>query len=259
MSTSATPSSNPMPGSTAEAAPALSEGQRLMNVFIAPSKTFCDLRRKANWFVPWLVLAVASLGFIGAAAQKIGFRQIAENAMRMNPKAQERMAQLPPERREAAVDVAVTFTKVFSFASPAIALLVYLIMAAILMGTFNFGLGAEVPFGTSLAIVTYAQLPGIIKLLLIVVSLFAGADPEGFNIDNPVASNLGYFVDAVAHPALYRLASGFDVFNIWIIVLTGIGFACVSKVRRSTAIGVVLAWYGFYILVLKVGPALIFG
>lgn len=260
MSTSPTPASTPTPTPGSE--PELSEGQRLIDVFVAPSKTFGDLRHTANriapWLVPWLVVALFSLAFVGAAAQKVGFRQIAENAMRMNPKAQERLAQAPPDRREAAIALTVTITKVSAFASPVLALIIYIIMAAVLMATFNFGLGAEVPFGTSLAIVTYAQLPGIIKVVLAVISLYAGADPEGFNIENPVASNLGYFVDAVAHPALYRAASALDVFAIWTIVLTGIGFACLSRVKRSTAISVVFAWYAAIVLVFRVLPAAVF-
>jgi hypothetical protein len=33
-----------------------------------------------------------------------------------------------------------------------------------------------------------------------------------------------------------------DVFNIWTVILLGIGFSCVSKVKRSTAILTVAGW-----------------
>ncbi len=249
----------PVPAPSAESSPALSEGERLINVFIAPSKTFTDLKRKASWFVPWLLLAVVSYAFIGAVAQKVGLRQATENQMRLNTKAQERMAQMPAEQRERGMEISVMVTKVILFFVPLIALLIYLIIAAVLMGSFNFGLGAEIPFGTSLAIAIYAQFPMIIRSVLSVVALYAGADPEGFTFDNPVASNLGYFVDIGAHPALHALAAAVDVFSIWVIVLTGIGFACMSKIKKSTAIAVVFAWYALYILILKVAPAALFG
>jgi len=249
MSSPATSGSNPMPGSAPETATALSEGERLVNVFIAPSKTFADLKRKASWFVPWLVLAVASWLFIGVVAQKVGFKQVTENQMRLNPKAQERIAQLPADRRERGMEISVMFTKVLAFAFPVLALLAYLIIAAVLLGTFNFVIGTEVPFNTALAIVVYAQLPRIIRLVLAIISLFAGADPESFMLANPVASNPGFLVDAGAHPALYALASSLDIFTLWTIVLLGIGFVCVSKVKRSTAIAVVFAWYALITLV----------
>jgi hypothetical protein len=249
MNAPATPVPKQPPVSAPETAPALSEGERLVNVFIAPSKTFSDLKRKASWFVPWLVLAVASWSFIGVVSQKVGFRQVSENQMRMNPKAQERMAQFPAERRERAIEIGAMFTKGLAFAFPVLALLGYLIIAAVLMGTFNFVIGTEVPFNASLAIVVYAQLPRIIRLVLAIISLFAGADPESFILANPVASNPGFLVDAGAHPALYALASSFDLFTLWTVVLIGIGFACVSKVKKSTAIAVVFAWYALFTLV----------
>jgi hypothetical protein len=42
------------------------------------------------------------------------------------------------------------------------------------------------------------------------------------------------------------MASSLDVLSIWTIVLVGIGFACTSKVKRSTAIAIVAGWYLFY-------------
>jgi hypothetical protein len=36
----------------------LSEPQRLVDVFIAPSKTFTDLRRNASWWAPFLITAI---------------------------------------------------------------------------------------------------------------------------------------------------------------------------------------------------------
>src|SRR5260370_31907693 len=89
----------PVPAASAESSPALSEGERLINVFIAPSKTFTDLKRKASWFVPWLLLAVVSFAFIGAGAQKGGLRPATENPMRFNTQGQGPMARIPAEPR----------------------------------------------------------------------------------------------------------------------------------------------------------------
>jgi hypothetical protein len=125
------------------------------------------------------------------------------------------------------------------------------------MGTFNFGAGAQVRFGTSMAIVAYGSLPGIIHATLGMISLFAGVDPEGFNLNNPVASNPAYFMNAASSRPLYVMATALDVFVIWYIILMGLGFACNSKVKRGTAIGIVAGWYIFYKL-LAVGLAALF-
>jgi hypothetical protein len=69
-----------------EAAPPLSQGQRIINTFIAPSKTFADLRRSASWWLPFLLMSLASLLFVYVVDQKIGFRKVAENQLQMSPK-----------------------------------------------------------------------------------------------------------------------------------------------------------------------------
>lgn len=70
---------------TQEAAP-LSQGARIINIFIAPSKTFTDLRRSAAWWAPFLLMTVVSLIFVYTAGQKIGFRKIMENQMQAQPR-----------------------------------------------------------------------------------------------------------------------------------------------------------------------------
>ena len=63
---------------------------------------------------------------------------------------------------------------------------------------------------------------------------------------HPVATNPAYFMDRAGNKFLYVMASGLDVIVIWTIVLMGIGFACNSRVRRTTAIAIVAGWYLFW-------------
>jgi hypothetical protein len=90
----------------------------------------------------------------------------------------------------------------------------------------------------------YAGLPGIIGAILGTVALFAGVDPEGFDVSNPVGTNVAYYLDPASTGKFLRgMASALDVITIWTIVLIGIGYASTSKVKRSTAIGIVVGWY----------------
>jgi hypothetical protein len=241
-----TPVAQPSP---AELQPGLSEGARLLNTFVDPAKTFTDIRRKASWFVPWLLIAIFSYALIGAAAQKIGFEQIAQNQMRMNPKQAERMDSASPEQRAQAQKFGVTITKFISYAAPFLFLVIAVIIAAVLMATMNFGLGAEIAFGQAMAVVIYAHLPGIIKSIVAVISIYAGASPESFIFQNPVASNLGALVDPAAHPALFALGASIDLFTIWTLILMGVGFSCISKVKRGAALGVVFGWWAVITLI----------
>ncbi len=84
----------PPAAGAAPVATGLSQWQRVADTFTAPSKTFEDIRRgNRSWWLPLIVLALASYILFGAVVQKIGIRQTVENQIRMDPKAQERMAQ----------------------------------------------------------------------------------------------------------------------------------------------------------------------
>jgi len=228
----------------AEVSEPLSEPARLVDTFIAPGKTLADVKRVSRWWSPFIVLTIASYALIVVAGQRVGWEQITENGLRMSPKQAARLEAVPAEQRPAAMERAVKFTRIISYAFPiAFNLPFLLIVSAILMASFNFGAGAEIPYRTALGVVTYSNLPGVLKALLAIVSLLAGANPEGFNFQNPVATNPGYFMDPVASPMLFRLASGLDVIVIWILVLNALGFAAVSKLKRGTTFAVVFGWY----------------
>lgn len=240
---STAPAAAPAAPAPDSAPPGLSQAARILNTFVAPSKTFTDIKRSAAWWAPFLLMAVVSYGFVFVVANKVGWDQVVENQVKSNPKAAERLEQLPAEQRQQQMRIQVAVTKGISYGFPVVNLLVLTISAAVLMATFNFGAGAEIPFKQALAVVMYAHLPGAVKALLAMASLLAGADPEGFTFQNPVATNPGYFVDPVASPVLYSLASAVDVISIWVMILAAIGFARISKLKTGTTLAVVFGWY----------------
>ncbi|HTZ84685.1 MAG TPA: YIP1 family protein [Candidatus Acidoferrales bacterium] len=233
----------------------LSQTARIIDTFIAPSKTFTDLRRSAAWWAPFLLMVLVSTVFVYTAGQKIGFRKIMENQMQAQPKQQERLDQLPADQRETRLEAGAKFTGVISYAFPVITLIMWLIIATVLFATFRFATGSDVTFGVSLAIVIYAALPLMVKTLLALLSVIAGMSPDSFSFQNPVATNPGYFMNPADNVFLYSLGTALDVFMIWTLVLTAIGFTCVSKVKRGTSFAVVFGWWA----VLTLGAAALAG
>ena len=230
--------------------PGLSEPERIMNVFVAPSKTFADIRRSSRWWVPFLLSCIFGYALIFTVGQKVGWEQVTENQMKLNPKAVERMDQLSPEERARRMSFAVAITKGISYAIPVVVLLVDLVIAAVLMATFNFGVGTQITFGQSFAVVMYAWLVGIVRSLLAVITLFAGSNVEAFNFSNPVGTNPAYYMSITDVPGwLYRMCSWFDLITIWLFVLMGIGFAVVGRKKISTGIAVMAGWFIVMVLV----------
>jgi hypothetical protein len=152
--------------------PPLSQGARIVDTFIAPTKTFTDLHRNASWWGPWLLISIFSLAFVFAMSKQIGFEQISKNAVAQSSRA-EQFEKLPPEQQAKQIQLSATVARFISYSLPVLNLIIFVIIAAVLMATFNLGAGASVPFKTSLAIVIYGSLPGIIGAGLGIISMFA--------------------------------------------------------------------------------------
>jgi len=237
---------------TADAVPAdekpLTEVERVVDTFIAPSKTFSDIRRNANWIVPWLLMSVFGLALVFVVDKKLSMETTYENQLRLSPKQMDKIDQMPADQKAKAMQLGASITGYFAYASPVLTIIFVGVVAAVLMATFNFGFGAEVKFKQAMAISMYAFLPSIIKSLIATAVVGAGA-AEGFTFQNPVASNLGGLVDPNSSHFLYSVLSSIDAFNIWILILTGIGYSCVTKVKRGTCMAVVFGWWAVVTLV----------
>jgi hypothetical protein len=230
-------STNPIPE------PALSQGARIIDTFIAPSKTFTDLRRSASWWAPWILISIFSLVFIYAMGKQVGFEQISKNQVAHSSRA-DQFDKLPADQQAKQIQLSSKIVGFFAYGSPVLILFYVLIETLALWLTFKLVAGAETSFGQAYAISIYAGLPGIIGAVLGTISLFAGVNPEGFDINNPVGTNLAYYLDPETTGKFLRgMASSLDVLSIWTIVLIGIGYACTSKVKRTNAILIVAAWY----------------
>jgi len=231
--------------------PVLAEPQRILNTFVAPSKTFGDLRRSAAWWGPFVLIALVSTFFVFEVDRNIGFHKIVENQIQLSPRAARQMEQMPAADRDRAMQQQTKFWRGFSYGYPGVMLIWNIIVAAVLFATFKFAASADVKFKIALAIVMYASLPILIKSVLAAISVAAGAAPDSFTFQNPLASNPGYFLNPADSRFLYNLLSAIDVFMIWTLALTAIGFTCTSKVKRSIAFMIVFGWY----LVFVVGSA----
>jgi len=225
------------------ATPPMSEGARIINTFIAPSKTFTDLKRSAAWWAPWVLSSIIALAFMFTVGKKIGFEQINRNAISHSARA-EQFDKLPADQQAKQLQFWNTFIEVIAYGTPVLILFITLISTLVLWGTFKVGFSAETTFAQAYAIGIFAGLPGIVGAILGIISLFAGVSPEGFDMNNPVGTNLAYYLDPDTTGKFVRgMASSIDLITIWSIVLLGIGFSCTSKVKRSTAIVVVLVWF----------------
>jgi Yip1 domain len=227
------------PAPTPEPAP-LSQAARIVDTFIAPSKTFTDLRRSASWWAPFLLMTIVGWGLVFVAEQKIGVQKMVENGLQAQPKAEARYEKLTPEQREGQIKVTGV---IYYIAIPIFTLILWLVLSGLQFGTLSFVANTDISYGKTLAVLAYAGLPMMVRNLLAIVSVLAGVNPDGFTMNNPVATNPGYFMNPADHPFWYFIASQTDIFLLWTLVLTAIGFAVTGKVKMGTAFAVVIGWW----------------
>jgi hypothetical protein len=241
----------------AEASAPLSQAERVIDTFVAPSKTFNDILRSSSWWLPWLLGGLVTLGYSAAIQQKIGWDKTYSNILQHSSEAQqERFAQLPPDQQARQKAIAASFTKYIVWASPVLGLLFAAIAAGVLMITLNFGLGGHAKFSQLFAVWMYATLPWLIQAILGIIVLFAGLDADAFNLKNPVGTNLGYYLPSDWPQWLIALGTSIDVLTIWVLILLTIGCAIVARTKPAATAAAVWGWWILGTLV-KVGTAAI--
>jgi hypothetical protein len=218
----------------------LSQAARVIDTFIAPKKTFADIRRSAQWWLPFLLAVIAGCGLVYVAEQRIGVQKLFENDLHTRPKAEEQFDRLPPDQQATRIKATGI---VYYVAIPVITLILWVVMAGLQFGTLKIAASSDISYGKTLAVIAYAGLPIMLRSLLGIVSVLAGVNPDGFTLNNPVASNPGFFMNPADNPFLHFIASQVDLFLLWTLVLTAIGFSTTGKVKTGTAFAIVFGWW----------------
>jgi hypothetical protein len=237
-------------------APALSQMQRLVNLFLAPSATFQDIRRSASWWLPYVLMALASLAVAYSIEHKVGFEQLFETQIHLNPTQQSQLNQLDPAARAMRLHAVAVGYRWTTYSYPILLLLTALFAALILWASFSFVLGAVVTYPQMLALWLYASLPRLLTAMVTLVTLWFGGSPENFNLQMPAGTNPGYYLSDA--PNWERvLLSFFDIGGLWSLVLLILGAAIVCRVKTLYASVVVIGWW-LLILVVSVGATAAF-
>lgn len=225
----------------------LTETQRCLDIFTAPSKTFTDLRRKATFWGPLIIMIIVGIGYSFSVQTKIGWPQVFENTIHQTPDKAAKIEAAP--NAEQIKSISAKFTAGSSYGYFVIFMIITLITSLLFWATVNFGFGGTAKYAEIYAVCFYASLVVNIKFILAIIAVFAGLAPESFLIQNPVGTNIGYYLSSDAPRWLWTLCTRLDIFEIWSLVLTVIGVAVVAKVSRGKAAAVVVGWWVIFILI----------
>jgi len=235
-------------GSVAGDVGGLGQVERVVDAYIAPSKTFNDIKRDASWWLPFLLTALLAVVFSYVVLNKIGLPTLVDGVVHQSASLEDRMANSTPEQAAALRHGIETQFK-YMYVAPVIFLVVALIVAAVLLATANFMFGGRATYKQMLAVWFYGTLPLSITSVLTMVTVYAGMSGDSFNIKNAVGTNVGYYLMSGDSPHwLVTLLSSVDIFAIWTAVLLTMGVSIVAEIKRSYAAMVVFGWWGLYVI-----------
>jgi hypothetical protein len=206
----------------------LSQVERVVDVFVAPSKTFKDILRSSAWWLPCLLMVIFSLATAFVVDRQVGFDRVYQNQLNASPKAQDQMNQLAPDQRATRIAISVAFTKYISYSIPILLIVGFAFYALILWACFNFILGAQTSFGQVFATCFYASLPYLLVNVLVILTLYFGGNAEAYDYKYPAGTNLGYYLPDVT-PWLRALLARLDVIQLWTLGLVIYGMSIISK------------------------------
>lgn len=232
----------------------MSEASRLVGVFFSPQSTFPDIVRRPRWWIPMILLAIMSTAVVSAYGRHVGWERTIRQAIERSP----RTEQLSAQQREQAIATATRVTSVVSYAAGLFGAISMVVVAAVLIFLFNILMSADLKFPSMLGIVGYSFLPTLISSALTLVVMFM-KDPEDFDIQRPLAFNLGAFLPDGTPRWAVLAGNSFDLFSFWIIALLAIGVS--SSVRRisfsKALITILFPWA--IVVVLRVAYTVAFG
>jgi hypothetical protein len=224
--------------------PAKSFPARVAGVFLSPGEAFADIARKPDFIAPLILAIVAAVAVTESMLAKIGMERIIRTSIEQSGRA----SSMSPEQMEQAVHqgarIAGIFAHVFGVLGPPIYLA---ILAGIGLLIVNAIFGAHANFKTAFSVACYAYLPAILGGLMALAIILFG-DPERFNAENPIPSNVGFFLNPLeTSKPLYKFAASVDIFTLWLIILLGIGFSEAAG-RKVKPRSVFLVFFGLWVL-----------
>lgn len=228
----------------------LNEVQRIVDTFVAPSKTAKDILRSGAWWGPFVLMILVSICFSFTVQKKIGWAAVYDNTINMNPKMKQMIENLPPDQQTIAREKGIARQPYSAYGAPVLGLIFTAIFALLLWPTINFGFGGRATFGKIFTVLMYSNLIALVaKFLLALIPLLVGLSPESFNFNNPVGTNIGYYLMGGGAPLwLVTIGTFLDAFGIWALVFTVIGCSVVGRVKRSSAAIAVFGWWLLFML-----------
>lgn len=210
---------------------------RLGGVYASPRKTFNDIGRAPDIWIPLIILLVIGLLVGFYMSGKMDFESMMVDQLEAAV-AQGRMTQ---EQMDQQLPLMLKFAGIQTILGTPLGWLLVVFAIAGYAKLFSVLSGSESRFKSLLSVTTYVVMAiSIVQsaLMVLILQLKGQAEISVARMSSIVASNLGAIITGIlGEDALPKfvatLASFVDVFAIWTIALLAIGYSVVSKKLKT--------------------------
>jgi hypothetical protein len=196
--------------------------EKLINIFVAPSKVFQELMVRPSWMAPLLLIAlyVPMLQSVTFSSQR------GQEAMRQEMMKNPQASKMTPEQ----VDKYLSVTKYIIPATTLVFIPVLTFVAAgIVYFLFSVILGGETTYKQTLSAWSHTGLIGLVGVAIQTGMIFLKGN---LSANTSLAAFLP-FLDEKSFP--YHLLQVFDLFVLWQLAILSIGMGMMSKVGTKKA------------------------
>ncbi len=207
----------------------------LVTMFFDPARAFAMLEPKRYIWFPLALLCVATAILMTAYFNVVDFSWFMNQTLASIENAEQREQTIKMMSKPLMQGITTISALIMYPAMCALAGLYFMIVGK--------SMNKDVSFETGLALSAWASVPGLLALPMGAIAIAMSSGGQiGFSELNPLSLNQLFFNYDMMHPRA-GLFDSINLFSLWSIFLTVIGFQVWAKVARSTALKVVLTPY----------------
>ena len=227
---------------------------RIPGLWFSPRETSAEVVRDPK---PWLALVAVvllNLAFTVIWMQKVDPVEF----MKIQNEESGALDKVEPDQRASIVETQAKAFPIFAWLGPVVFIPAILLLVSFLQWLiFRFGYSAAVSFKQSLGIVGHVSIAvGVITTPLILLVLYLKGD-WNMNPTEAIGANLALLLDRGSSAKwLYHLAASVDLFALWSIFLTAVGYGIAAKRPTSSAFWGVLAPYVAWVIAVAAWKAM---
>ncbi len=218
------------------------------DVFASPSRGLAEAARAKSIAFPLIAATVVAVLVNVVAMPHVDMRKPVIQALDRSPAT----AEMTPRQREEAIAQGARIGRLMGYAGGAVVPAAMAVAVAFFLFVAFRVAGARPPFVPTLAVASWAFLPGYLKTILMVPAILRreALDPRALDRLLPT-SPAAFFPDEATGVAV-RLLSALDLFSLWSLALVIVGMAHVAGVSKARAATVAVVLWLAWVAISKV-------